>query len=101
MSKKLIKKDLLFYLIILIMVLAVFFPVSFLLYPVKWDFLDCMLPWRFIVGESIRNGDLPWWNAFQSLGYPLHADLQVSPWSVSLGNRWYWSFLVIKKVESE
>jgi hypothetical protein len=80
MSKKLIKKDLLFYLIILIMVLAVFFPVSFLLYPVKWDFLDCMLPWRFIVGESIRNGDLPWWNAFQSLGYPLHADLQVSPW---------------------
>lgn len=42
----------------------------------KWDMLDCYFPWRFIVGESIQHRIFPFWNPYQHLGYPIHADMR-------------------------
>jgi hypothetical protein len=54
----------------------------------KWDALDCYLPWRWFVAEALRNGIFPLWNPYQHLGYPIYADLRsvfsVEPWLVSL-----------------
>lgn len=50
--------------------------IAFLNYSLKWDMLDCYLPWRYFVGESIQNGIFPFWNPYQHLGYPIHADLR-------------------------
>lgn len=50
--------------------------IAFLQYSLKWDMLDCYLPWRYFAGESIQNGIFPFWNPYQHLGYPIHADLR-------------------------
>ncbi|MCD6113055.1 MAG: hypothetical protein J7J86_07285 [Bacteroidales bacterium] len=42
--------------------------------------LDCYLPWRYFVSDAIQNGVFPFWNPFQQLGYPIHADLR-SVWN--------------------
>jgi len=53
----------------------------------KWDALDCYFPWRFIVGESIQHRVFPFWNPYQHLGYPIHADMRsaYSPEAVLVG----------------
>ncbi len=63
-------------------VILTFFFLSFLLFPqiglfqnvLKWDAIDCFLPWRLNVSEALNSGEWPWWSAFQHLGFPLHAD---------------------------
>jgi hypothetical protein len=77
--------------ILIIIVILVHFPISFLIYSVKWDSLSVCLPWRFMVGEAIRNNYLPWWNPYQNLGYPLHADMQITPWYLPV-----WLFSLFK-----
>jgi hypothetical protein len=42
----------------------------------KWDALDCYLPWRYFVGESLDHGIFPLWNPYQHFGYPIHADMR-------------------------
>jgi hypothetical protein len=64
------------YLLYLILSVVAYAGIAFLQYSLKWDMLDCYLPWRFFVGESIQNGVFPLWNPYQHLGYPIHADLR-------------------------
>lgn len=53
----------------------IFFPqVGLLQHPLKWDAIDCFLAWRLNVSDAINNGEMPFWSAFQHLGFPLHAD---------------------------
>lgn len=54
-----------------------FWQVGFCQYPLRWDALHCFLTWRHNVGESLREGSLPLWSAYQYLGFPLHADPEV------------------------
>ncbi len=68
------------YIIFLLVAMLVFFPISFFLYPVKYDAIDCFYPWRFHIGECLQNGQLPYWNPFQDLGYPIHADPSSGAW---------------------
>jgi len=42
----------------------------------KWDAMDCNLPWRYFVGESMTHGIFPLWNPYQHFGYPIHADMR-------------------------
>lgn len=67
-------------LLILLYVIAVYIPVSTLGVCLPWDVLDCYLPWRYHVSECIRAGEMPLWNPYQHLGYPIHADMR-SVWS--------------------
>lgn len=50
--------------------------VAFFQVSLKWDMVDCYLPWRYFVGESIQNGIFPLWNPYQHLGYPIYADMR-------------------------
>ncbi len=68
------------YFLFLILAIISYWQVAFLQNSLKWDMLDCYLPWRYFVSDSIQNGVFPFWNPFQQLGYPIHADLR-SVWN--------------------
>ncbi|MEI7594376.1 MAG: hypothetical protein WCK02_01410 [Bacteroidota bacterium] len=76
------------FLIIIICSLIGFSKIGFLIHPLNYDMIDCALPWRHTVAESIRNGFLPSWNPYQNLGYPLQADPQATSWYPIL---WFFS----------
>jgi hypothetical protein len=78
-------------------VISAYFLLAFLLFPqigffqnpLKWDAIDCFLPWRINVSEALNAGEWPWWSAYQHLGFPLHADpdtgaLYPTVWIISL-----------------
>lgn len=67
---------------VLLLLISIFayWEISLLQYSVKWDMLDVILPWRFHVGECLRHNYFPFWNPYQSAGYPIHADLQCPTW---------------------
>jgi len=64
------------YLALLAVAIAAYWQVAFLQNSLKWDMLDCYLPWRYHVGECIRQGILPLWNPYTNAGYPIYADLR-------------------------
>jgi hypothetical protein len=66
--------------ILFLMAVLAFFPVVMNIHPVKWDMIDCFYPWRFHIGECLQNCQLPWWNPYQDLGYPIHADPSSGAW---------------------
>ena len=68
------------FLILLAVSLLALYPVVFYIFPVKWDAIDCYYPWRFYIGECLQNGQLPLWNPYQDLGYPIHADPSSGAW---------------------
>ena len=45
-----------------------------------YDMIDCFYPWRFHIGECMQNGIFPYWNPYQDLGYPIHADPSSGTW---------------------
>lgn len=49
-------------------------------YSLKWDMAEQYLPWRFFLGKSLQNGEIPFWNSFQLGGYPAYADPQSGFW---------------------
>ncbi len=67
----------------LILVL-VFWPITFAGYSLQYDAIDVYLPWRFYGSESLREGITPLWNPFQDGGYPFYADHQYSIWNPEL-----------------
>jgi hypothetical protein len=66
------------YLISILVLLLVYWPITFLQYNFKWDMTDVFLPWRHHVSLSLQNFELPLWNAHQSGGYPIVSDPQSS-----------------------
>ncbi|NTW34019.1 MAG: YfhO family protein [Bacteroidetes bacterium] len=49
--------------------------------------INCWIPWRFHISECLQNHIFPFWNPYQQLGYPIHADLQ--------GPTWYFESLIL------
>lgn len=70
-----------FPIILSIVITLVIWPISFHLFSPKWDNIDCFLPYRYFLSSYINQGEWPWWNPFQSLGYPGYADLQSGAWN--------------------
>ena len=68
------------YLLLLVLVGIAFFQVSLFIHPLRYDAIDCFYPWRFHIGECLQNGQLPIWNPYQDLGYPIHADPSSGAW---------------------
>ncbi|HBH05549.1 MAG TPA: hypothetical protein DDX92_02970 [Flavobacteriales bacterium] len=64
-------------LFLLIAVIIGYWPVSFLVYALKWDLIDVVFPFRYHFSEGIQSGYFPFWNPFQQTGTPFYADLQV------------------------
>lgn len=72
------------FLLYLLIVVIVFWPLSFGIYALQYDAIDVYLPWRFYGSESLRQGITPLWNPFQDAGYPMYADHQYSIWNPEL-----------------
>lgn len=77
------------YLFLIIIVILGYFPISFFLKTLKFDAIYVHFPWRYIIVNSIRSGDLPLWNSFQHLGLPIHADPQTGAWYPIV---WFFAF---------
>ena len=69
------KKNPFHYLILLVVCLAAYFQVAFLLESLRWDNLDSYLPMRYFVSECLRNSIFPLWLPYQGLGCPIFGDL--------------------------
>ena len=67
------------FLLLLISIFA-YWQISFLKYSVTHDMINCWLPWRYYISECFQNHVFPFWNPYQQLGYPIHADLQGPTW---------------------
>ncbi len=68
--------------IFLLLIIAVFgyYNISFLIHPLKWDFIDQAYPYRYFISECISNNIFPYWLPFQHLGIPVCADPQSGVW---------------------
>lgn len=42
--------------------------------------INCFLPWRYFIGESLQFGNLPLWNPHVNLGNPIYADPSSGAW---------------------
>lgn len=65
---------------LVLVVLAVLYPFTGMIYFTKWDTTNGYLPYRHFVSFFLENGEMPYWNPFQRLGYPGYADLQSGCW---------------------
>ncbi len=74
------KSELKITLLLLLISILAYWEISLLQYSLHWDMLDVILPWRYHVGECLQNLYMPFWNPYQSAGYPIHADLQCPTW---------------------
>jgi hypothetical protein len=75
-----------------------YFQVATGMHPMKYDAMDCFLPWRFSVSESFQAGHLPLWNPYQDFGYPMQADPSSGAWypiAWVFGKVWGYSVHVI------
>jgi hypothetical protein len=75
-----IKKSYFPYIVLFVLAITALFQVVFFIHPLKFDSIDCFYPWRFHIGECLQNGQLPYWNPYQDLGYPIHADPSSGTW---------------------
>lgn len=78
------------YFLLLVICLLAYWPLTFGFFTVKNDAIHYFLPYRFQIGETIRNGELPFWNPYIYLGYPVHGDMQSGAWNPIV---WIFSFL--------
>ncbi len=44
--------------------------------------INCWIPWRYYISQCFQNHIFPFWNPYQQLGYPIHADLQGPTWYI-------------------
>ena len=78
------------YLLLLVICLLAYWPLTFGLFSVKNDAIHYFLPYRFNISEAIRNGELPFWSPYVYLGNPLYGDMQSGAWNPFV---WFFSFL--------
>lgn len=75
------KKDLFAILILLVICLVSYWPLTFHVFSLKNDALNYFLPVRYQVSQSFHNGYFPFWSPYFNLGYPLHGDMQSGVWN--------------------
>ena len=64
-------------------VLVTYWPLSTFTFGVgPHDTINCWLPWRWLVAQSLQDGHLPSWAPYHQFGYPLYADLQGPSWNI-------------------
>ena len=74
------KQDIINSLLILIIIIAAHFQLIFKIFYTKWDNLSAFFPYRYTANHFWRAGELPLWDPYQNLGYPMHANPQGYVW---------------------
>ncbi len=70
------RSSVIYYIAILLFVVAAYWQVSLMVHPLLWDARDGYFTWRYFMGECLQNGRLPVWDPYQHGGYPFFADPQ-------------------------
>jgi len=68
-------------LLLIIVTVIAYLPVSAFLFSLKNDSLVQYLPFRYHVSESIQHGFFPFWSPYLYTGFPVHADMQGMTWN--------------------
>ena len=68
-------------LVLLILCLLAYWPLSLGIFSVKNDAIHYFLPFRYQVTEALRNGEWPFWSPYLYLGYPIYGDMQSGAWN--------------------
>ena len=68
------------YLLFFLIAIIAFWQLVFFKRPPVYDMVDCFYPWRFHIGECLRNGIFPFWDPYQDLGYPEFANPSSGVW---------------------
>ncbi|MDX9932802.1 MAG: YfhO family protein [Bacteroidales bacterium] len=63
-------------LLLLLIIVIVFKEAAFFIHPLKWDALDCTMPWKYFISTCFADGVFPFWNPYQHVGYPFYGDAQ-------------------------
>lgn len=69
-----------YYAVYFIISVLAFYQFVFFIHPPKYDVIDCYYPWRYFIGECLQQHTFPFWNPYQDLGYPIHADPSSGTW---------------------
>ena len=69
------------YLLLLLITLVAYWPLTLHLFSLKNDALVYFLPYRYHISETIQNGHFPWWNPYLYTGLPIHSDIQSGVWN--------------------
>lgn len=80
------------YLLLLLICLLAYWPLTFNIFSVKNDAIHYFLPYRFNISEAIRNGEWPFWSPYIYLGNPIYGDMQSGVW-----NPFVWLFSCISR----
>lgn len=67
-------------LVLTLLILMLYYPLSMFIYIPKWDNMAAYLPYRYFISNYVWNGAMPLWNPFHIFGYPAYADLQSGAW---------------------
>ena len=90
-------------LLLIIITVIAYLPVSAFIFSLKNDSLVQYLPFRYHLSESIQHGYFPFWNPYLYTGFPIHADMQGMTWNpivltISLLTRYNMSVLEFEVV---
>ncbi|NOT51634.1 MAG: YfhO family protein [Chitinophagaceae bacterium] len=78
------------YLLLLVICLLAYWPLTFGIFSVKNDAIHYFLPYRFHISEAIRNGEMPFWSPYIYLGNPMYGDMQSGSWNPIV---WFFSLI--------
>jgi hypothetical protein len=74
------KSELLHHGLMLLFVIAAYWPLSSFHHTTRWDSVETYFPFRYFMSDCLRNGELPLWLPYQLGGYPFYADPQSGAW---------------------
>lgn len=69
------------YLLLLLLCILAYWPLSFGAFSVKNDAIHYFLPYRFSISEALRNGEWPLWSPYIYNGNPIMGDMQSGAWN--------------------
>ncbi|MDB9881736.1 YfhO family protein [Bacteroidia bacterium] len=74
------RKDIKYCLFIVGVVLISYFELVLNIFSTKWDNLSAFFPYRYTAMHWWRSGHIPFWDFYQNMGYPMHANPQGAAW---------------------
>src|SRR5688572_16933982 len=69
------------YLLLLVICLLAYWPLTFSVFSSKGDSLQYFLPYRYNISMAIQHGELPFWSPHVYLGNPVYGDMQSGAWN--------------------
>jgi hypothetical protein len=69
------------YLVLLVVTLIAWWPLSLNFLSLKNDALVQYIAYRYHLSEAMQNGQLPFWSPYLYTGFPIHADMQGEVWN--------------------